>query len=273
MSTVLDSIIDGVREDLAAREAAVPLSEMRAQAAAAAPALDTHGTLLDGRNDPEGVRLIAEVKRSSPSKGSLARIPDPASLAAAYQAGGASAISVLTEGRRFNGSLQDLASVRDAVSIPLLRKDFMVSEYQFYEARAYGADMVLLIVAALSDAQLREYFELTAELGMAALVEAHTEEEIARAVDLGAELVGVNVRNLKTLDVDVSHYESMARHLPDGAVRIAESGVEGPRVVRDYAAQGADAVLVGEALVRHGDPTTAVREFRQASLVKESDQQ
>ncbi|NLS10212.1 indole-3-glycerol phosphate synthase TrpC [Nesterenkonia sp. MY13] len=270
MATVLDQIIEGVREDLQDRRAATPLKEIQAQAADAAPALDAYAALKDGRSDSTGVRIIAEVKRKSPSKGDLAQIPDPAALAHAYQQGGASVISVLTEARRFNGSLADLAAVRAAVDIPVLRKDFMVDEYQFHEARAYGADLVLLIVAALDDVQLRDYLALTHELGMNALVEAHTEEEIERAVAVGAKIVGVNVRNLKTLEVDVAHYSAMARHLPEDLVRIAESGVDGPHVVLDYARQGADAVLVGEALVKHGDPSTAVKDFRQASLAKET---
>lgn len=266
MSTVLDSIIEGVREDLSSRIAQTPPEEISRQAAAAAPALDAHAALKQGRSDPAGVRIIAEVKRKSPSKGDLAEIPDPAGLAQAYQSGGASVISVLTEPRRFGGSLNDLAAVRQAVSIPVLRKDFMVDEYQFYEARAYGADLVLLIVAALDDAQLRDFLALTHELGMNALVEAHTEEEIERSADLGAAIVGVNVRNLKTLEVDVRHYAAMTRHLPENVVRIAESGVDSPKVVGDYAAQGADAVLVGEALVRHGEPGSAVQDFRAATI-------
>ncbi|MGO1192602.1 MAG: indole-3-glycerol phosphate synthase TrpC [Nesterenkonia sp.] len=266
MATVLDSIIAGVRDDLAERARAVALPQMRQRAAEAPAPLDAHAALQNGRADAAGVRIISEVKRTSPSKGSLAPITDPGRLAAAYQSGGASIISVLTEQRRFNGSLEDLAAVRAAVRVPVLRKDFMVDEYQFYEARAYGADLVLLIVAALDDAQLRDYLALTHQLGMNALVEAHTEEEIGRAVSAGARIVGVNVRDLKTLDVDVGHYSAMARHLPADVVRVAESGVDGPAVVCDYAAQGADAVLVGEALVRHGDPEAAVREFRAASL-------
>lgn len=267
MVTVLESIIAGVREDLKDRRALVPYEQIIAAAAAAPPALDAHAALRSGRDDPSGVRIIAEVKRSSPSKGALAEIPDPASLAKSYQEGGAAVISVLTEGRRFSGSLADLDAVRAAVEIPVLRKDFMVEDYQFYEARAHGADLVLLIVAALDDDRLRDFLALTHELGMEALVEAHTEEEIARAVALGAKIVGVNVRNLKTLEVDVAHYATMAQHLPEDVVRIAESGVDSAQVVADYAAQGADAVLVGEALVRHGEPETALRGFRAASLV------
>ncbi|WP_022873296.1 indole-3-glycerol phosphate synthase TrpC [Nesterenkonia alba] len=270
MPTVLDTIIDGVREDLAERVRHTPAQAIRRWAEDAPPALDARAALTGGRDDARGVRIIAEVKRSSPSKGSLAAIPDPAALAQAYQTGGASVISVLTERRRFGGSLDDLDAVRQRVDIPVLRKDFTVEEYQIYEARAHGADLVLLIVAALDDAQLRDFLQATEGLGMNALVEAHTEEEIARAVEVGASIVGVNVRNLKTLEVDPGHYQAMARHLPDDVVRIAESGVDSPGVVLDYARQGADAVLVGEALVKHGDPTAAVADFRSASLAKES---
>lgn len=265
MSTVLDSIVAGVREDLDQRMAELPLPQMRRRALEPAPAVDAYAALSGGRADRAGVRIIAEVKRSSPSKGALANIPDPAELASSYAAGSAAVVSVLTEPRRFGGSLADLDAVRAAVDVPVLRKDFMIEEYQFHEARAHGADLVLLIVAALEDAQLRDFLALTHELGMHALVEAHTEEEIGRAVEAGARIVGVNVRNLKTLEVDVAHYAAMARHLPDGVVRIAESGVTGPEVVADYARQGADAVLVGEALVKDGEPSAAVRRFRAAT--------
>ncbi|GAB3177560.1 indole-3-glycerol phosphate synthase TrpC [Nesterenkonia halophila] len=266
--TVLDQIIAGVREDLATRRAAVPREEIAARARRVqqeAPARDARAALAGGRDDAAGVRILAEVKRSSPSKGALAEIPDPAELAAAYAAGGASAVSVLTEPRRFGGSLADLDAVRAAVDVPVLRKDFMVDEYQFHEARAHGADMVLLIVAALDDARLRDYLALTRELGMEALVEAHTAEEIERAAVVGARIVGINVRNLKTLDVDVAHYATLAGQLPADVVRVAESGVDGPGVVADYARDGADAVLVGEALVRDGDPGAALGRLRAAS--------
>lgn len=263
--TVLDSIIEGVIEDMDARKADTPLARMQQLAREAAPARNAHAALLGGRNNPAGVGIIAEVKRSSPSAGPLAHIASPADLAAQYAAGGASAISVLTEQRRFNGSLEDFDNVRARVDIPLLRKDFTVDEYQIYEARAHGADLVLLIVAALDDAQLRDFLALTEELGMHALVETHTVEEIERAAAVQASIVGVNVRNLKTLDVDTSHYGALAKHLPDHVIRIAESGVKEASDVAMYAAQGADAVLVGEALVKHGEPRQAIEDFRIAS--------
>lgn len=269
MTTVLDEIIVGVRADLEERRREVPLQAMRERAAEAvrsSPARDAHAALTGGRLDDRGIRIISEVKRSSPSKGALADIASPAELARSYEAGGASAISVLTERHRFGGSLQDLDAVRAAVDIPVLRKDFTVDEYMIHEARAHGADLILLIVAALDDSQLAEYLALTHELGMNALVEAHTVEEIERAVAVGSRIVGVNVRNLKTLDVDPRNYATLAPNLPEGVVRVAESGVLGPEQVADYARDGADAVLVGEALVRHGDPSQAIRDFRAASL-------
>lgn len=263
--TVLDSIIAGVIEDMATRKAETPLARMQQLASQAKPAQNAHAALVGGRTNPAGVNIIAEVKRSSPSAGPLANIDSPADLAAQYASGGAAAISVLTEQRRFNGSLADFDAVRARVDIPLLRKDFTVDEYQIYEARAHGADMVLLIVAALDDAQLRDYLALTHELGMNALVETHTLEEIERAAALDAKIVGINVRNLKTLEVDTSHYGTLADQLPNDVVRVAESGVKAADDVAMYASQGADAVLVGEALVKHGEPQQAIADFRQAS--------
>ncbi|WP_404285523.1 indole-3-glycerol phosphate synthase TrpC [Glutamicibacter arilaitensis] len=262
--TVLDDIIAGVREDLGARRAITSLAQVKA-AADAMPAARDGFAALGGHAEQAArdttLRVISEVKRKSPSKGALAQIPEPAVLAAEYAAGGASVISVLTEQRRFGGSLADLDAVREAVSIPVLRKDFTVDEYQIYEARAHGADLVLLIVAALNDETLSSFLELTHELGMNALVETHTEEEIARAVKAGAKIIGVNVRNLKTLDVDVDTFGALAPLLPSDAVIIAESGVESAEQVEIYAAAGADGILVGEALVKHADPRATVAAF------------
>lgn len=252
--TVLDDIVAGVREDLARREAALPLAELRARLTDVAPALDPLPALA-----APGSSVIAEVKRRSPSKGHLADIPDPVVLASAYAAGGAAAISVLTEERRFGGSLADLAAVRAAVDVPLLRKDFTVTDYQVVEARAWGADLVLLIVAALDDDTLRRLHDLARELGMAVLVEVHDEAETERAVALGAPLVGVNARNLKTLAVDADVFGRLAPLVPSDRVLVAESGVGGVADVERYVAEGARAVLVGETLVKDGDPTAAVR--------------
>jgi indole-3-glycerol phosphate synthase len=208
-----------------------------------------------------GVSVIAEVKRQSPSKGHLAEIGDPAELSRAYAAGGAAAISVLTEGRRFGGSLGDLRAVRAAVETPVLRKDFMVSSYQLVEAREAGADLVLLIVAALPGDELDRLHAEARALGLTVLVEVHDEAETTRAVELGAELVGINARNLKTLEVDPDTFARLAPGLPPGVVAVAESGIRGPADVERRAAEGADVVLVGEALVRDGDPARAVREM------------
>ncbi|NIH70730.1 MULTISPECIES: indole-3-glycerol phosphate synthase TrpC [Auritidibacter] len=264
--TVLDEIIRGVREDIDDRIRAVSRAQIQRDAVSVPAARDAHQALVNGRNDPTGVRIIAEIKRASPSAGSLAEIPAVAELATRYQNGGAAVISVLTEQRRFRGSLADLDAVRAAVDVPVLRKDFTVDEYQIYEARAHGADLILLIVAALDDAQLKDFIDLTHELGMNALVETHTVDEIQRAYDIAPKIVGLNVRNLKTLEVNRTHYAELAQHLPEHVVRVAESGVTGPEHVADYARHGADAVLVGEALVKHGTPADAIRDFRATSV-------
>ena len=252
--SVLDSIVDGVRADLAAREAQVDFAEIKAAARDARPALDALAALR-----APGVGVIAEVKRRSPSKGSLAEISDPAALAAQYSAGGARVISVLTEERRFGGSLADLAAVRMRVDVPILRKDFVVSPYQVHEARAYGADLVLLIVAALEQNVLTSLLDRVESLGMTALVEVHTEEEADRALEAGATVVGVNSRNLHTLEVNRATFGRIAPGLPSDVLRVAESGVRGPGDLLTYAGWGADAVLVGEGLVTSGDPRAAVR--------------
>ncbi|MGP9537081.1 indole-3-glycerol phosphate synthase TrpC [Brachybacterium sp. AOP43-C2-M15] len=260
--TVLDDIIVGVREDLAPRRAAVPESEIARRAHAAAPALDARAHLV---GDGTTMGLIAEVKRSSPSKGTLAEIPEPARLAEVYARSGASAISVLTEQRRFRGTLADLDAVRERVDVPVLRKDFVVEPYQVLEARAHGADLVLLIVAALDDARLRDLHALSAELGMQALVETHTPAELERALALGADLIGVNARNLKDLTVDLARATDLLGRIPAGPLAIGESAVASVDDVEAYAAAGADAVLVGEALVTSGDPADAVASYRRVA--------
>jgi indole-3-glycerol phosphate synthase len=254
--TVLDEILDGVRQDVAAREGEVPLNKVRQAALAAPPPKDGYAALR-----APGVGVIAEVKRSSPSKGQLAEIADPAELAREYAAGGARCVSVLTESRWFGGSLDDLRAVRGAVECPVLRKDFVISTYQVHEARAYGADIVLLIVAALDENTLVGLLERVESLGMTALVEVHTEEEADRAIAAGARVIGVNARNLATLDVDRSVFERIAPGLPNTIVKVAESGVRGPHDLIRYAAAGADAVLVGEGLVTQKSPRDAVAEL------------
>lgn len=253
---VLDEIVAGVREDVAAREALTPLADVKAQARDARPALDGQAALR-----APGVGVIAEVKRRSPSKGELAGIPDPAELARQYADGGARVISVLTERRRFGGSQADLAAVRAVVDVPILCKDFVVSSYQVHEARAYGADVVLLIVAALEQNVLTGLLERVESLGMTALVEVHTEAEADRALAAGATVIGVNARDLTTLQVDRSTFERIAPGLPSEVVKVAESGVRGPHDLISYAAAGADAVLVGEGLVTAGDARQAVADL------------
>jgi indole-3-glycerol phosphate synthase len=254
--SVLDDIVVGVRADAAAREALISLDQVKAAAQAAPPALDAYAALR-----APGVGVIAEIKRRSPSKGPLAEITEPAELAGQYQAGGARVISVLTEQRRFGGSLADLDAVRVAASIPLLRKDFIISSYQVHEARAHGADLVLLIVAALPQNALIGLRERIESLGMTALVEVHDEEEASRALDAGARVIGVNARNLRTMQVDRAVFERIAPGLPSGIVKVAESGVRDAHDLITYAAAGADAVLVGEGLVTSGNPRQAVADL------------
>lgn len=251
--TVLDDILVGVRADLAQRKASVSLGDLKDRAAGLRPVLDAYEVL-----QRPGVSVIAEVKRASPSRGRLATISDPAGLARSYAAGGAAMISVLTERRRFGGSLDDLDAVRGAVAIPVLRKDFVVSSYQVWEARAHGADAVLLIAAALEHEALISLHERVESLGMTAVVEVHDEDELARACALSPRVVGVNARNLKTLEVDRTVFRRLVPRLPPAIVKIAESGIRGPHDLLACAADGADAVLVGEGLVTGSDPRAAV---------------
>ncbi|WP_198586792.1 indole-3-glycerol phosphate synthase TrpC [Glycomyces xiaoerkulensis] len=253
---VLEQIITEVRADLERRESAVPMEAIREAAERAEAPHDGYAALNGG-----GVSVIAEVKRASPSKGSLADIPDPAVLSAEYAAGGAAVISVLTEPNYFKGSLDDLDTIREKVDVPLLRKDFIVSPYQVLEARAHGADLVLLIVAALDQDTLVSLHERVTGLGMTALVEVHTEAEADRALAAGAKVIGVNARDLTTLQVDRSVFERIAPGLPRDVVKVAESGVRDTRDLIRYASSGADAVLVGEGLVKQKSPRDVVAEL------------
>ncbi|MGA8987687.1 indole-3-glycerol phosphate synthase TrpC [Aeromicrobium sp.] len=254
--TVLDEILAGAAADLQDRMTRTSLDDLKAQAARQNSALDPMPAFR-----ADGVSVIAEVKRASPSKGVLAAIKDPAALAADYAAGGAAVISVLTEERRFGGTLDDLRAVRASVDIPVLRKDFITTSYQLWEARAAGADMALLIVAALEQIVLESLVERARSIGLTPLVEVHDEEEVRRAVDAGADLIGVNARNLKTLEVDASTFERLSPAIPDGVVKVAESGVRGPHDVIEYAKSGAHVVLVGETLVRGDDPRASVADL------------
>ncbi|MEY9953426.1 indole-3-glycerol phosphate synthase TrpC [Leifsonia sp. EB34] len=253
---MLADLVAGALEDAERRRAERPYAAVEAAAAAREPAIDALAALAPA----ERVKIIAEVKRASPSRGDLADIPDPAALAALYETGGASAISVLTEERRFKGSLADLEAVRAAVTLPVLRKEFVAEPYQVLEARAAGADLVLLIVAALDQQRLVELHDLIADLGMTALVEAHTEDELSRAFDTGAKLVGVNARNLSTFELDPDLFGRLADRYPSGVIRVAESAVKSAADVAHYRAAGADVVLVGEALVTN-DPIATLGQF------------
>lgn len=257
---MLAELVAGAVDDAARRRAVRSLAEVEQIALGRPAPRDALAALAPA----DRVTVIAEVKRASPSRGRLADIPDPAALAVSYQTGGASAISVLTEGRRFGGSLADLTEVRASVDLPVLRKDFIAEPYQVFESRAADADLVLLIVAALDQTRLGELHALILELGMTALVETHSAEEVDRAVDVGAQLVGVNARDLSTFELDTTLFGRLADRIPAGVVRVAESAVAVPADVARYRAAGADVVLIGEALVTTGDPVTTLASFLEA---------
>ena len=254
--SVLNEILEGVRADLAARQRQTPLERLKEMARRAPSPRDAVAAL----SGPD-VDVIAEVKRASPSKGTMAAIPDPAALAGEYEAGGASIISVLTEPRHFKGSLEDLAAVRERVSVPVLRKDFTISSYQLWEARARGADMVLLIVAVLEQNALVSLVERAMSIGLVPLVEVHTDAEVVRAAEAGAKVIGVNARDLTTMKVDQEAFARLAPLIPEHVIKVAESGIRGPRDLFAYATAGANAVLVGESLVTGKDPRSAVADL------------
>ena len=259
--TVLDEIIAAKRGEVAQRMAGQPLDAVRQAAVDAPPARDWAGALCR-----PGVSLIAEIKRASPSAGLLRAGLDPAALATEYEGAGAAALSVLTDARYFQGSLDDLCAARAAVSLPVLRKDFMVSPYQVCEARAAGADAVLMIVAVLDDQDLHELYHLAGTLGMAVLVEVHDEAELQRALAIAPAVIGVNNRDLHTFHVDLDTTARLRAQIPDGTVLVAESGIRTPADVARLAAIGADAMLVGEALVRAARPGEMARALVSAGL-------
>lgn len=256
---MLADLTAGAVEDAQVRAVDRPLADVERAALAQTPARDALAALAPA----ERVKIIAEVKRASPSRGDLAAIPDPALQAAYYQEGGAAAISVLTEGRRFKGSLADLEAVKARVELPVLRKDFIATPYQVLEARASGADLVLLIVAALEQPLLAQLHDLVLQLGMTPLVETHSRDELERAGDIGARLIGVNARNLSTFELDRNLFGSLADRFPADAVKIAESAVLTPDDVTHYRSSGADVVLIGEALVTN-DPVSTLHAFLEA---------
>jgi indole-3-glycerol phosphate synthase len=254
--TILDEIVANKRIEVDERKQHISLVENRARAEAVPPALDFAGALVR-----ENIALIAEIKRASPSRGELNAQVDPPQLGQTYAAYGASAISVLTDIKYFNGSLDDLAAVRAVVCVPILCKDFIVDEYQIFESRAHQADAILLIVRVLSDVQLRDYVVLAQSLGMDALVEIHDECELNRALAANARIIGINNRNLADFTVDLATTERIAPQIPAGKVIVAESAVFTRADVERAAHVGAHAVLVGEALMRARDVRAKVEEL------------
>lgn len=255
---MLESLYAGSLEDAARRSESIPLAQLEKIALARSSALDALTILGSGST----VSVIAEIKRASPSKGTLATIEDPAGLAQTYESAGAGAISVLTEQRSFLGSLEDFDAVRERVSVPLLRKDFIANEYQVLEARAHGADIVLLIAAGLEPKVLLRLKRFVESLGMVAFIETHNLAEVELAASIEAKLVGINARDLETFETDRGLFEQLVDRLPRNAVKVAESAVRGVKDVSDYAQSGADCVLVGEALVT-GDAHSLIQSFTQ----------
>ena len=253
-SNVLTSIIEGVIEDVEKRQ--VPISQIKEQLENAPKLRKAYEAL-----NKDGMRLIAEIKRSSPSKGDLSAIENPVSLANDYQSGGADLISVLTESRRFKGNISDLIAVRSAVDLPVLRKDFIVTEFQVYESRLLGADLMLLIVAGLLKSQLVDFYQLATELGMDVLVEVHDLAEAEIAVDIGSKIIGVNCRNLKTLEVNDKNFDLILPQLPASVLKVAESGISTRDQVLSVQELGAKAVLIGETLVRTGNSVHTIKEL------------
>ena len=256
---MLDQLFAGSIADAQRRQEQISLSKIESLALAAPKALDAMVALAP----IDQIKVLAEVKRASPSRGDMAEIADPAELAKTYAQNGASAISVLTEERKFKGSLEDLVAVRAAVSVPLLRKDFIANEYQILEARAAGADIILLIVAGLPLAQIQRLKTFTHELGMTPFVETHSEDELKAALDIDSKLIGINARDLSTFETDRNLFGKLVHLIPSDVIKIAESAVRNADDVAHYRAAGADVVLVGEALVTN-DPAAMLQSFLQA---------
>ncbi|MBX3312044.1 MAG: indole-3-glycerol-phosphate synthase [Microbacteriaceae bacterium] len=262
---MLSALTQGALADALARKQQITESELLDKIAQQAPALD----VFQHFKSLKSVGVIAEIKRASPSKGELAEIANPLELAEKYALAGASAISVLTEERKFKGSLADLTAVSAAVTLPTLRKDFISVEYQILEARAAGASFFLLIVAALDDSTLSRLLEFGRSLGMEALVETHDETELERAIAIGAKIIGINARNLSTFELDREIFGRLRNRIPSEAVAVAESAVLGTEDMLRYVDAGADLVLIGEALVKN-DPVATLREFLAAGLGREN---
>ena len=255
---LLRTIVEATHKITGARKAQEPVSALERRASAREPRGKTFEAALAR---PDRVNVIAECKRRSPSRGVLAANYDPVAIAKQYEAGGAAAISVLTEPTFFDGALDHLTAVRNAVDLPVLRKDFVVDEYQLFEARAAGADAILLIVAALEQSALVRLQSRAWELGLAALVEVHDDEELSRAVEGGARLVGVNNRNLRTLAVDVGASDRLAARMPAGVVGVSESGLQTRGDLDRLAAAGYRAFLIGERFMTDPNPASAIAQL------------
>lgn len=253
---ILDEICANKRIEVEAAKQRMPLHELEERIEQRRKPRDFRAALRQ-----PGISLIAEVKRASPTLGTFLENVDPAELAGVYKQSGARAISVLTDEKYFKGTLADLTSVHAAVPIPCLRKEFIVDEYQIYEARAAEADAILLIVKCLTDGQIRDYLKIAESLGMAVLVETHTAEEIKRAIDAGAHIIGINNRDLTTFTVDINITLSLKKHVSGGYVLVSESGIHTREHVRRLEDGGVDAILVGEALVKSGDISGKIREL------------
>lgn len=246
--TILDEIMAYHRQELPKTMREVSLADVRALASITSPARDFYAALKQ-----PGISLIAECKKASPSKGLLVRKYDPVQLARTYVSAGARAISVLTDARHFQGSLADLRNVKEAVPVPVLRKDFIFHPYQVYESRAAGADAILLIAAVLPPADIKALLTLARELGMASLVEVHTEAELEGVLPVGARIIGVNNRNLQTFKVDFENTARLRKLIPPPLLTVAESGLKSAADVQHMRQIGVDAILVGETLVRSKD--------------------
>ncbi|WP_288761226.1 indole-3-glycerol phosphate synthase TrpC [uncultured Lacticaseibacillus sp.] len=256
---ILDELVAATQQRLAHNQARVPAATMHAQALAA-PTTDPADVYQALRQPP--LSIIAEVKAASPSKGTIAADFDPVATAQEYAAGGVNAISVLTEPTYFHGDINYLRTIRQAVTVPLLRKDFIIDDYMIDEAKAAGANLILLIVAILDDHQLRDYIHKAAALGLAVLVEAHDAHEIQRALQAGADIIGVNNRDLRDFTVDLHRSVALRPLVPRNVIFVSESGIRGPQDVDQLRTAGVDAILVGETLMRSPDKAATINALR-----------
>lgn len=266
--TVLERILADTREQVERRKRERPVEQLREESVTRLEPWSAERRLLGALARP-GIGVIAEYKRRSPSAGTIREGAELAEVVAAYERGGAAAVSVLTDGPHFGGSLEDLRSARAACDLPILRKDFTVDPYQLYEASAYGADAVLLIVAALDDAELTELRDGARALGLDVLVEVHDREELSRALSLGADLIGINNRDLRDFSVDVERTFALLEELPAGTTVISESGIDSPEQLARLHAHGVSGVLVGESLMRAPDPDLALRALLSHSAARQ----